>query len=265
MPPGEWNHAGTKQGIYLFGPRGEFLEGQRGASTSAEMLPRFERAIARWRALRAEQRYADKPVPSRGQSLPPEHAAARTLLRVSMRDLPSGTPEGVVRWRAGAFDDAIWATFLQWAWNQDWHAIADPRQLLPVGSDEEPVDPALTQRLFAEVFVDRVRGQAPPWQPSQVREADLRMRRVRVAGAPIAVVYAGNAALGDGERGVRVRCYGRATFDAKGKRVESFELVGVGLRHGAHPANQRAQMLAPSPIGFALRLHGDPVEPRGRR
>lgn len=265
MPAGDWNTDGTKQGIYLFGPDGEYLEGRWGGSTSADMLPRFERAIARWRELRAEKRYADKPVPARGQVVPPEHVGAEMLLRVSLRDLPTGSPDGVVRWRAGGFDDANWSSFTQWAWNQDWFAVSAPRQLAPSGSGEQEVDAALTRRLFAEAFVDRVRGQAPAWSVEQVRSASLRMRRVRGQGKGIAVEYVGEAELGDEARGVRVRCFGRGEFDAAGGRCAAFELVGVGLRHGAYTSNQRAQTPEPTPIGFSLRLHGESDGKRGDR
>lgn len=265
MPAEDWHAQGSKQGIYLIGPDGEYLEGRRAASSAAEMLPRFERAVERWQELRKRRRYANKPVPARGQATPPGIGDAKMLLRVSLRDLSGDAPDDVVRWRPGAFDDGNWATFMQWAWNQDWFAVDDPRQLVPTGSEEQAVDADLARRLCAEVFVDRVRGQAASWTPAQVRSADLRMRRTRAAGKATTIEYHGEADLGDGERGVRVRCYGRGEFDPASARFKSFELVGLGLRRGAHPANQRAQMSAPSPIGFALRLHVDAEGKRGDR
>lgn len=265
MPADDWHAQGTKQGIYLIGPEGEYLEGRWAASSAAEMLPRFERAVERWRELRKQRRYANKPVPARGHATPPDLAGGGMLLRVSLRDLPGATPEDVVRWRPGAFDDANWATFMQWAWNQDWHAIEDPRRLVPDGNSEQEVDAAVARRLFAEVFVDRVRGQAPSWTAAQVKGCSMRMRRARAAGKGIVVEYVGEADLGDQEHGVRVRCYGRGEFDAGGARCTAFEFVGTGLRHGAYQANQRAQMTAPSPVGFALRLHVDDQGKRGDR
>lgn len=265
MPSGDWHHPGSKQGIYLIGPEGEYLEGRFAASDVADVRARMERAMERWRELRKQRRYAAKPVPAHGPTTPPEHANARMLVRVSLRDVPGGAPTQVVRWRPGAFDDANWATFTQWAWNQDWHAFEDPRQFVPAGSAEQDVDAAVVRDLVTNVFVDRVRGQAPAWTPAQVRSATLRMRRVRSAGKAIAVEYVGDADLGDGEHGVRVRLFGRGEFDVAGARCTAFELVGTGLRRGAYPANQRAQMVAPSPIGFALRLHVDDEVQRGAR
>lgn len=265
MPPEDWHAQGTKQGIYLIGPDGEYLEGRRAASSASEMLPRFERAVERWQQLRKRLRYANKPVPPRGQPTPPDCDDAKMLLRVSLRDLPGDAPGDVVRWRPGAFDDANWATFGQWAWNQDWFAIDDPRRLVPSGSEEQAADAEFARRLCAEVFVDRVRGQAASWTPAQVRSASLRMRRVRSVGALHTIEYHGEADLADGERGVRVRCFGRGEFDSASARFRSFELVGLGLRRGAHPANQRAQMIGPSPIGFSLRLHVAAEGKRGAR
>lgn len=264
MPAGEWHHPGSKQGIYLIGPDGEYLEGRFGASEGPDVRERMERGLARWRELRKQRKYAAKPVPARGVVVPPEFAAAPTLLRVSLRDLDGAAPRTTPRWRPGAFDDANWIAFTQWAWNQDWRRLDDVRVLLPSGEREEDVDAAFVRSFCREVFVDRVRGQAPNWEDAHVKSATMRMRRSKGAGKGIHVEYVGEADLADADHGVRVRWFGRGVFDNGGRSLTSLELAATGLRRGAYSANQRSQMVAPSPIGFAMRLV-PPPEARGQR
>jgi hypothetical protein len=254
MPAGDWHHPGSKQGVYLIGPNGEYLEGRFAASEGPDVRARMERGLERWRELRKQRKYAAKPVPARAAAAPPEFADAPALLRVSLRDLAGDGPRTTPRWRPGAFDDANWIAFTQWAWNQDWRRLDDVQALLPAGERDEEVDGDFVRRLCREVFVDRVRGQAPAWEAAHVRGASMRMRRVKGAGRGVHVEYVGDADLGDGERGMRVRWFGRAVFDEGGRKLASFELAATGLRRGAYSANQRAAAPGPSPIGFALRL-----------
>lgn len=264
VPPGDWHHPGSKQGIYLIGPDGEYLEGRFAASEGPDVRERMERGLQRWRDLRKQRKYAAKPVPARAVAVPPGFVDAPTLLRISLRDLDGAGPRTTPRWRPGAFDDAAWIAFTQWAWNQDWRRIDDVRVLLPASERDEEVERAFVRRFCREVFVDRVRGQAPNWEDGHVRTATMRMRRVKGAGKGVAVEYSGEADLDDGEHGVRVRWFGRGVFDAGGRSLASFELAATGLRRGAYGANQRSQMPGASPIGFALRLVTAP-EARGAR
>lgn len=52
MPDGDWNHGGTKQGLYMIGPDGEYLEGKFAASgVPDDIKKRMERALKRWRGV----------------------------------------------------------------------------------------------------------------------------------------------------------------------------------------------------------------------
>lgn len=262
MPEGDWNHPGTKQGIYLMGPEGEYLEGRFAAgSDPADIAARMRRALERWETLRKDQKYANKPVPELDEQLPPQVAGKAMVLRVSLRDLKSlAAPASTLRWRAGAFDDTNWTGFMQWAWNQNWIAFDEPTAWIPRGKDEQALPDALVRRLCREVLVDNVRGQAPPWDAEHVKHAELFVRRVG-ASEPWRLEYRGAATMDAGEQAFEATLVGEAEWDSKTKRFVRFELVALGTRRGAWQFNQRERDKGPAPMGVALRLFEPPQRP----
>jgi len=149
MPEGDWHHPGTKQGVYMMGPDGEYLEGRFAAANDPkDVAARLERALERWETLRKEKKYANKPAPAVAETLPPEVEGKPMVLRVSLRDLkPGAKPGATPRWRAGVFDDAQFMGFTQWAWNQNWIAFDDPSAWVPSGEKEQALPDALVRRL----------------------------------------------------------------------------------------------------------------------
>jgi hypothetical protein len=267
MPAADWRRVGTKQGIYLMGPDGEYLEGLSTASGDpADMRRRFERALARWQTVRKERGYAERPVPQAGRAAPAAFAGAPLLLRISVRDLAGDACEATPRWRPGAFDDGNWAEFTRWAWNQNWHGVNEPARLLPPDANEVEVDAPWFRRFCREVFIDNVRGQAPPFADEHVRKAVLRMRRRAPRNGKVEVVYSGEVELDDGAHGMSLRLHGSGVFALAEGRCERLLLVALGERRGAHPANQRGSGPAASWIGFAARLHApDAAGKAGRK
>lgn len=263
MPKGDWNHPGTKQGIYLMGPDGEYLEGRFAAgSDPKDIAQRIERALERWEKLRKDKKYANKSVPAVGEQLPPDVAGKPMVLRVSLRDLKSlDKPSATPRWRSGTFDDGAWAGFMQWAWNQNWIAFDEPQRWIPRGDDEHKLPDELVRKLCREVLVDNVRGQAPPWDDEQVEHAELRVRRVG-RGTPWVLAYSGEARMQHGERGYEASLLGEAEWDPARKEFVRFELVALGMRRGAAQFNQRENDKGPKPMGVALRLYRPAPKPR---
>jgi hypothetical protein len=263
MPPADWRAVGTKQGIYLMGPEGEYLEGLATASGDpADLRRRFERALARWQTLRKERGYANKPVPQAGTVVPAAFDAAPLLLRVSIRDLAGADCDTTPRWRPGAFDDGNWAEFTRWAWNQNWHAVQTPAVLAPKSAAEEVAEPAWFRRFCCEVFVDNVRGQAPAFADEHVRKAELRMRRGATRQGLVEVAYTGEVELDDGEHRMALRLHGSGAFAAVDGRCERLLLVALGERRGTYAANQRSAGASPSWLGFAVRMQA-PAGGRG--
>lgn len=266
MPKVDWNHPGTKQGIYLIGPDGEYLEGRGPFDGAADDLAaRMERALERWRDLRGRRKYANKPVPQDGVVVPSGFERFPLLLRSTVRDLAAAECATTPRWRAGAFRDGFWPEFTQWAWNQGWYGVEDAAVLLPPGEAAVEVDAAWLRRVCREVFVDTVRGQAPAWRDEHVRAARLQMRRSKGKARPIVVEYDGAIELDDGEHGMTLRLHGRGEFDAGTRQCLELLLVATGERRGAHAANQRHGGPPAAPIGFVLRNHAREAPARGRR
>jgi len=267
MPKGDWNHPGTKQGIYMIGPDGEYLEGKFAASSDPrDIEARLRRALERWEQLRKQKKYANRPVPAVPEQVPPGLANSPLLLRVSLRDLPRRDGNSAaLRWRPGSFDDRNWGAFMNWAWNQNWAAVSDPSAFVTTSKDAQTVPPAAYRQLFREVLVDNVRGQTQSWQDSELQQAELTVRRLSAAKY-WQLEYSGVARMEGRNQRLSLRLHGEAEWDPKQQRFVQFALVAIGERQGAGTFNQRTQDPGPAPIGMALRLFApEQAAPRRRR
>lgn len=255
MPEGDWRHPGTKQGIYMIGPDAEYLEGRFAATDPDDVRRRLQRALERWKELRAEKGYRNRPVPRADMVMPPRVSERRMVLKVSLRDLPrDGDPTQCQRYRPDAFEDRRWGSFMEWAWNRNWIGFDDPAAFLPGEDGDVALPAALVHRLYREILVDNVRGQAPHWRPEHIEDATLTARRVEQKGDRWTIEYRGRARMDAGEQGYIGELYGRAVWNDAAERFERFELVALGNRRGAWRFNQRAADPGPAPIGIALRL-----------
>lgn len=247
MPPGAWNARGTKQGIYMIGPDGEYLEGRFAASGEPEDIrARLQRALSRWEQLKRDRGYANRPVPARPWTPPPGYDG-EVVFRVNLRDLPRAEGDRSGARRHEISPNGMWLDFVRWAWNENWTAIPTARSLVPKGSEPEEVDPALVQRIAREVIVDNVRGQAPTWRPNEVQKATMTMRR---SGSRI--VYTGEFSMASGGRGFDGKLYGEGVW-SDGKFTD-LDWVVIGTRRGAGPFNQRERDLGPAPMGISFSL-----------
>lgn len=255
MPEGDWNHPGTKQGIYMIGPDAEYLEGRFAAGGDREdMRKRLRRALQRWQKLRKRRDYRNAPVPVADRVMPPDIEGKALAFAVSLRDLASiDDPESVRRYRRDRFDDRNWAEFVKWAWNRNWIAFDDPQVFVTKSKEPRPVADEVVRRLYREVLVDNVRGQAPHWREQHVETATLTMRRTKVERSVWTIEYRGEAVMDAGPQGYRATLYGRSRWHSKTGDFESFELVAVGERRGAWRFNQRNRDPGPKPLGIALR------------
>lgn len=269
MPKGDWNHPGTKQGLYMIGPDGEYLEGKFAASGLPDDIEkRMERALERWDVLRRKKHYANKPVPAHVTTLPARVDGKEFVLRVHSRDLPRGKRDrGARRFDPSVDQKAGWMDFTQWAWNENWMAVDDWRALVPSGKGssskkEQEVDAALVRRIAREMLIDNVRGQAGKWPEDAVKVARLTMTGTRKSGR-VDVRYRGEITLDDGPRSMQLQLLGDAVYDTKKKAFRQLRIAAVGMRKGAHRFNQRSSDQGPAPIGFSLTMYRAP-EAAGR-
>ncbi len=261
VPKADWNHPGTKQGIYMIGPNAEYLEGAHATSGHADRLvARMKKALKRWEGLKKEKKYEALPIP-RGASVgPPEVEEAAMALRISIRDLPRGRGDTSGRRRTKKdLRGRTWMSFTEWAWNQNWMTIDEPAALVTLGrtewSDAVPVPAAVTEKIVRRALVDNVRGQNPAWKPEHVKRSQLQMRATRVTDELIELEYRGEAVCKDDEKSYAPKLHGRATWDRQAAAFRSFQLVAVGPRQGAARFNQRRQDKDAAPMGVLIELH----------
>ena len=255
MPPGAWNHPGTKQGIYMIGPNAEYLEGRFAAASEAgDIRARLQRALARWETLRQEKKYANQPVPAIPFS-PPPGVTGDLILRVNLRDLPRGPgDQSGARITDFQGNQDGFLNYVRWAWNENWIGLPDPTAWVPKSSSPEQLPSADLRRIALEVLVDNVRGQAPEWQPQELKLAQGTMRIASTQGGKTKIVYSGQIRLEAGRRAYAPTFYGEGTWDATDKKFDSLDIVFSGPRTGAAQFNRREQDPGPAPMGVTLSL-----------
>lgn len=256
MPPGAWNHPGTKQGIYMIGPNAEYLEGRFAAASEAgDIRARLQRALARWEQLKSEKGYRNAPIPARKFS-PPPGVSGELILRVNLRDLPrrpgdqSGARIGDLTGNKNAFLD-----YVRWAWNENWIGFPDAAPFVPKSTSAEPMPVDLLREIATEVLVDNVRGQAPTWSPQDIRAASGTQRRTHESQDAVKIAYSGRVSLSGGGRGYDASFYGESIWNPNRQAFESFDIVFAGMRTGASRFNRREDDLGPAPMGVTLSLH----------
>lgn len=267
MPEGDWNDPGTKQGIYMMGPNGEYLEGAHAVSgSSSRLVERLQAALDRWKPLKKDKKYAEEKIPAAAEVAPPQMASAPMALRVSLRDLPRGKGDTSGRRRTKRdLSGRGWMAFVEWAWNQNWYAVSDPAAFVPRGKREEAVPAEAAQALIRATLIDNVRGQNPRWKAEHVKESALSMRVVKKTGKRWEIEYTGSARLDAGKKAYSPTIFGRAQWDPRAKAFTAFRMVAIGEREGAAKFNQRAKDKAPAPMGVLLELHLPAEEaPKGR-
>lgn len=257
VPAGDWNETGTKQGIYMMGPDGEYLEGAHAVSGDPKrLIERLEAALERWKGVKKEKKYEGKDIPVRGVVAPPEIDAAPLALRVSMRDLPRG--EGDTSGRRRTKKDLRgrgWMAFTEWAWNQKWHTLDDPMALVAKRKKAEDVPKDVAERIARHAFVDNVRGQNPAWKAEHIKELTLTKRVLKTEKKHWVIAYEGSVLLEDGAKRFEAKLYGEAEWNHIAKVFDSLRIVTIGERAGAAMFNQRAKDKAPAPMGVLIELH----------
>lgn len=256
----------TRQGTYALSPSGEFLASANTNDPDA-MAAMLAKALDAWKALSKGERLRPEPpdpVSADRARLERMYPKDGLVLRVISRDVDRAEAEAGWRGRA---------------WNMDfaWFRADEVARMLPddvreAQAYEVPQD--LVRRLTRCHFVDNVRGQTSLFREERVQVAKLTATVSRIRGGMASVRFSGSSVAAESgtwsvngfhdaaeptkqTRGIDVQILGRAEFDLKRRRFESFELVAVGLRWGGTQYNGRGDDLSPAPIGFLLSKAGD--------
>ncbi len=254
---------GTKQGIYVCAPSGEFLASAN--SLSAEKIrAMMERGLAAWSRLPEEKRFLseDAAIEPKGrwELFRPEGGM---ILSSYARDLPAG---------AGPFGSEASG------YNKDhaWFSADEMRRWLPaelvVGAEHRlPVD--LLQRVLCFHLVDSVLGQTLPYSPDEV-QGEIVLRITRVEGDRCDLEIRGRSSaqsdgswnLGENDwkpksglfpRGIKTEITGKASYDNSQARFAAFELLVMGQRWGHTRFNGRVAQKEASAIAFFFELAGE--------
>ena len=211
--------AGTKQGIYVCTPAGEFLASVNSTSPPA-VIKMLRRGLRAWSDLPEEKR-ADKGTitkPShRWESSYPEDGL---VLRVTIRSLcanDGSTP-----------------------FNRDyaWFSADEARRLLPASpkrGERYKVPRELHLRLARHHLLDSARGESGGFAPREVKgglqvevlAVDNKKVRIRITGTS----YANADPPADSDwrpQRIETRLLGFATFDRASRRFDAFELLATG-------------------------------------
>ena len=256
MPRGDWNHPGTKQGIYMIGPNAEYLEGKFAAAADPkDILARMKRALQKWETLKTQKGYANQQVPPIKSQFPPGYEG-ELIFRINSRDLPRGPGDQSGRRITAAEQRQSqgWPDFTKWAWNESWFAETTASTFLPKSSTSESISQVVIRRFARENLIDNVRGQVPEWTDQQVQSVNLTMRRLGVINGKIQIEYRGAATISAGNRSLNLTAYGEGEYDPKAAKFTQIEIVWTGMRSGAAQFNQRERDHGPAPIGFTMSL-----------
>jgi hypothetical protein len=256
------------QGIYIVRPTGELLEwassgensiGERGEDIEAWndlVLAMMESALKKWGKPLSDAGAGDSLAAERN-FVAARHAGARTLLRLTSRDLPRpGAPEG--KWT------------LDWyrrEWNLNYVGLdRDQTRALAPPPDATrgaryAVPDALIRRLAGTYLVDNVHGTAPRFADGHVKKARLEGEVREVASDGAATVrLEGSIQTENGEFGFDALLLGRAVWSPAKEKFVSFELVAAGSRRGAVHHSGRGPWYdtpvdrGPAPMGILCRL-----------
>ncbi len=226
----------------------------------------LEQALSKWETLPREQRLLPgTPAGTASvQGWQRLYPADGLVLRVNSRDLPREQVDNSGRGQA---------------WNLDfaWFTKEEARQLVPAefkkGASIE-IPQLLAHRIVRLHLVDNVRGETQPYPPtaiekavltSRIVEADADTVKLHLEGESKAAMegtwsiagYRDMASPSPQKRGYETRLLGKAEYDVKKERFTTFEMLAIGVRHGATQYNGRPRDPGPAPMGHAFTIAGD--------
>lgn len=249
----------TRQGTYATAPSGVMLASIN-SNNPQQMADMLRRALQKWNSMSESERMLgsdpkqQKAAIKRAEDMYP---ADGLVVRVFSRDvLRQHDPSE--RWAK--------------AWNQSfaWFRKDEARAFVPqtlTKGQKIIVPKPLVSRLAMLNFIDNVRGQTSAYNDPHVALAHLESEVVAVSNGVATLRFTGEtktdregvwstAGFQDmsspqaNRLGVHLKLLGNAKFDVAKSQFTQFEIVAVGLRHGATQYNQRNNDRGPAPIGF---------------
>lgn len=266
---------GTRQGIYCFTAAGKLLVYKNAGQDPDVMREVFTEGLRKWRALPETERRAGAvevgehgPLDARyARPLPTDGATVRVFTRLLGR---AGGAYVEAQSEPGKGNES--ARDHLWILPAEWRALLRPGMK---AGDVFPVPADLAARIAQYHLVDNTRGEPPFWTREQVREQEMAVKVLEVAGSRVRLQFTGRvlastgAEAGGNARGFDARLLGNVEVDSARPSLERFDLVAVGEHwgNGPHTGGERAGR---TPMGVAFELAdgkapGDRVAPQGAR
>lgn len=251
----------TRQGLYVTTADGNLLASVN-STRAKDVLQMMNRAAFKFKDLENKNRpeisdefEADKmfaiPFPEGGM-----------ILRITCRDLPRPS-NALHKTRNHNFDNA-------------WLTADEVKSFAPLHGDGDiksglayDIPSAVIARIAKFHLIDHVKGEAPWWKPSSVKEANASARVVRVKEGRAFIKLSGHVKCDEApdkkivnpysgarnrRQGIDLQLSGRLVWDIKQEKFTQFQWVAIGDRWGTATYNFRHNDLQKNPIGFLLEL-----------
>lgn len=247
----------TRQGRYAFTATGKFL-GFNNNRSPERILAMLNEALKQWEALPAGQRQLSA-APSAGKMderfyrKPPQDGAVikvytRVLEKAKGGAYQKCTPPPQ---KEGSFEHHGFGAAVDHLWLQK-SEVAELAKLSG-SADKVALPKRISHRIARYHLLDNTRGEPPPWQPAEIKSAELFL--VRDAGGKLRIEGAFHMQTADGLRGFEGRAAGRIEF--QGEKLKAWELVVLGDNWGEGTYTPGARK-GRNPIGFSLSLIEQP-------
>jgi hypothetical protein len=236
----------TVQGFYCMTGDGEYLAGDF-ANTFRDQAENLMRtALTRFDQIAARRGWKKRPIPQNRFELTMDEkvAAGGIKLEVAVRDLPrkKTRPQGNEAW----YNDAYNVSWVDFSPNE-------ARQFVPTQAAQLPR--SILEKLSFKYMKDFVRGQAGDFKKGALQSGELHSTPIREDGDLRTNRIYGYVILRQANHVFAGQIHGQATYNDATRQFDSFELVAVGQRQGAHGANARQNDRGPAPMGTSFRLY----------
>ena len=252
----------TRQGLYVAMADGQLLASVN-STRARDVLQMMNRAAFKFRNLQsnAQPKISDQFKPDQKYDI--SFPEGGMILRITCRDLPRPSNSLHKTWRHN-FDNA-WLT-------ADEVSSFVPQPDDGEGEIKDGLEYDIPSHVIARIaqfhLIDHVKGEAPWWNSSMVKEANASAQVVGVKEGRALIKLTGHVKCEEGRRtnvnpfngqrdspqGIDLQLSGRLIWDIKQEKFTRFNWVAIGDRWGTATYNFRHRDLQKNPIGFVLEL-----------
>ncbi len=246
------------QGLYVITPSGRLIAGTTEHSNPVRVLAEMQRGLEAYSKLAKSERLlprepvadSDRVVARSADAQPPDGGLVLRMVTRGLDDSNVGR------------DDTRHSSFYKL--DRVWLTREQARSFVPLTlragerTTVRGAGLAILTRLHLGVFIQ----PNPPWNGEDVKDVQFVSEIASVRGSTVEVKFSGNARYEANNRfnnrRYTTRLLGRATFDLRAERFESFELLAVGT-HTLGDAGEDQRVRGPKsiPLGVLFTMNGN--------